>query len=59
MKKEDINKECHQIWEELGLWWDSQVPKTEIIFIEHFIYPVLDKFLEVKRGRICLRCWLR
>lgn len=25
MKRQDINKECHQIWEELGPWWDTSV----------------------------------
>jgi len=25
MKQENINTECHQIWENLGSWWDASI----------------------------------
>lgn len=53
MKREDINKECHQIWEELGPWWDASVDDGDY-FHRAFIFPTIEKLLELQGGEIVL-----
>ena len=43
----DINKESHQIWEDLGPWWDASVEDGDY-FHRVFLYPTIEKFLDLK-----------
>lgn len=53
MQREDINKECHHIWEELGPWWDASVEDGDI-FHRVFIFPNIEKLLELRGGESIL-----
>lgn len=53
MKKEDVNNECHQIWEDLGPWWDASVEDGDY-FHRAFIFPNIEKLLELKGGELIL-----
>lgn len=49
----DINEECKQIWNELGTWWDESVEDGDP-FHKAFIYPSVEKFLELQGGETIL-----
>lgn len=39
--------ECHQIWEELGAWWDASVEDGDY-FHRAFLYPTIEKWLNIQ-----------
>jgi len=53
MKKQDVDKECHQIWEELGSWWDASVEDGDY-FHRAFIFPYLERLLELQGLEVIL-----
>lgn len=53
MGKNDINKECHQIWEDLGPWWDANVEDGDY-FHRAFVFPNIEKLLELRGGEFIL-----
>ncbi|HEV8052463.1 MAG TPA: class I SAM-dependent methyltransferase [Parachlamydiaceae bacterium] len=53
MKEEDIIKESHQIWEELGPWWDASVEDGDC-FHRAFVFPTIEKLLELKGSELVL-----
>ncbi len=53
MKKENTNKECQQIWEDLGLWWDASVEDGDY-FHRAFVFPTIEKLLELQGNEVVL-----
>ncbi len=53
MKQEDINTECHQIWEDLGPWWDASVEDGDY-FHQAFVFPPIENLLDLQNSEIVL-----
>ncbi len=53
MKQEDINTECHQIWEDLGSWWDASVEDGDY-FHQAFVFPTIENLLDLQGSEIVL-----
>ncbi|VHO03477.1 class I SAM-dependent methyltransferase [Candidatus Rhabdochlamydia sp. T3358] len=53
MKQEDVNTECHQIWEDLGSWWDASVEDGDY-FHQAFVFPTIEKLLDLQGREIVL-----
>jgi len=51
--KKDVNNECHQIWEELGTWWDASVEDGDY-FHRAFVFHGILKFLDLRGGELVL-----
>jgi SAM-dependent methyltransferase len=53
MKEKDINIECHQIWEDLGPWWDANVEDGDY-FHQAFVFPTIEKLLDLQNTETVL-----
>lgn len=53
MTREDINKECRQIWDDLGPWWDANVEDGDY-FHRAFVFPTIEKLLDLRGGELIL-----
>ncbi len=43
----DIHSECHEVWENLGSWWDESVQDGDY-FHRAFLYPTIEKWLNLR-----------
>lgn len=53
MEDNEIGRECQQIWEELGSWWDASVDEGDL-FHRAFLFPSVERLLELQGAEVIL-----